>query len=97
MQEDDEAEYEPDSTFHQAIVDALNDEEKNCCALCWDLFLHNSTKDEFVYLNQEFGISAIVGEFASLFPNACLYDAVRGYIQFFVIDIRYMLYFINVI
>ena len=82
VQEGDEAEYEPESTFPQSIVDSLNDEEKNCCALCWNLFLHNSTKDDIVYLNPVLGISATVREFASLFPKACLYDAVRDLFNF---------------
>ena len=95
MQEDDEAEYKPESTFPQSIVDTLNDEEKNCCALCWNLFLHNSTKDDIVYLNQELGISATVREFASLFPKTCLYDAICDLIQFFITYIKSMLYFMN--
>ena len=95
LQEDYEAEYEPESTFPQSIVDRLNNEEKNCCALCWNLFLHNSTKDDIVYLNQVLGISATVREFASLFSKACLYDVVRDFIQFFITYIRYMLYFMN--
>ena len=76
-QDYDDVEIEPEYTFPHSIVDTLNDEEKKYCALCWTLYLHKSTKDEIVYLNQEFRISATVREFTSLFLVGCLNDFVR--------------------
>ena len=74
---DEEVEIQPQYTFPQFIVDTLNDEERKCCELCWTLYMHNSSKDEIVYLNQEFGISATVREFISLFPMGHITDSVR--------------------
>jgi len=61
----------------QSIVDTLNDEERKCSALCWTLYMHKSTKDKIVYLDHEFGISATVREFTSLFPMGRLIDSER--------------------
>ncbi|KAJ8421985.1 hypothetical protein Cgig2_003618 [Carnegiea gigantea] len=72
----DEVEIEPKYIFPQLIVDTLNDEERKCCELCWTLYMHKSSKDEIVYLNQEFGISATVREFISLFPMGHITDSV---------------------
>ena len=74
MQDYDEVEIEHEYTFPQSMVDILNNEERKCCALCWTLYVQKSTKDEIVYLNQNFVLSA---EFTSLFPMGCPIDSIR--------------------
>ena len=77
LQDCDAVEPQPEYKFPQSIVDTLNDEERKCCELCWTLYTHKSSKDEIVYLNQEFGISATVREFISLFPMGHITDSAR--------------------